>query len=285
MLQSTDLSGCYYFMYACMHACICVHIAYCILFIYGTTDGIPTGIAFGVLLANLYLQAFDEFIVDFYGSAIQWYFKFVDDVCMLTNVTDVISVFNAWHASIVWEPSGRSNAAGENICWVPFLDLELCINEKFEFDWRLFKKPQNLYLYVPRDSNHDESSFMGIIIGGIQRIHRRCKFTKNAELETKFFIEKLKERGFEMMMVRKGVSMALKHRERRRDGAKSFYYKCKFSNDVNKKWLRRRLNKHKSLLDHAFGATCKICIAWSVHKNMFRRLYGTNWSFTKQRVR
>ena len=72
-------------------------------------DGVPTGMSTGVILANVYLDDFDEHVNNSLNIHSASYDRLVDDVCVADDMDDevVLSIFNSWHPSIQFEQSGK----------------------------------------------------------------------------------------------------------------------------------------------------------------------------------
>ena len=89
------------------------------------------------------------------------------------------------------EESGRST----NTSSVPYLDLSLAF-EGDEPSWQLYQKPMSKHLYLKPTSAHPTSVFKGIVLGGVKRILRRCKHSKDAVSWIRKFEHDLVDRGY-----------------------------------------------------------------------------------------
>eukprot|EP00972_Heterocapsa_arctica_P053101 7819677-Heterocapsa_arctica.AAC.1 len=74
----------------------------------------------------------------------------------------MIKVACDWHPNIQFENTGYENLS--------FLDLQISRDLDDTLKWELYAKPMNIYLYVPRQSNHPEAVFKSLITGGMKRI-------------------------------------------------------------------------------------------------------------------
>lgn len=120
-------------------------------------NGVPTGLSAGVMLANIYLASFDEFVVTRLGASLQSYDRLIDDVCMIDGESDVfvLDLFNSWHTTMQFDATGTEP--------VNFLDLTLSCGTSRILAYTLFRKPQNLYLHMPANSTHHPSTKHGML--------------------------------------------------------------------------------------------------------------------------
>ena len=238
--------------------------------LYLFVEGIPTGLSCATLLANIYLDDMDCMIFDRFSEHLTWQVRFVDDACFCLPgnlVSTVCDAMTAWHPSIVWEVTGQGRSS------VPFLDLELGVDEHNRVSFSTFRKAQNAYLYLPRSSCHPESVFDALIIGECHRLRTTCSTRSAFQFQLRFFREKLAKRGYDVSRFRFLVRKALQRRLARRQKCEpSVYLRCKFSRSVNVKGLRHCLRSAQSLFSRF-----KVGLCFGIQRNMFRRLYRHNW--------
>ena len=82
--------------------------------------GVPTGMSACVAIANIFLFAFDCWIIKELGPHCRLLRRFIDDLFIvddLPGVGDFAVIANQWHGDLVFEETGWKE--------VTFLDLEL----------------------------------------------------------------------------------------------------------------------------------------------------------------
>lgn len=162
--------------------------------IQGTAMGTNTGPPF----ANLYMASHEAPLLKEYHDQIILYVRFIDDLFVIWNGSDdalrcFVEKFNSKHPNIkiTAEISGSE---------VHFLDLTIYKGERFYREGRLdikpYSKPMNKYLYLPVDSNHPKDCKHGFIKGNLIRLICNSSDEKAFVNETRFFFERLKERGY-----------------------------------------------------------------------------------------
>ena len=168
--------------------------------------------------------------------------------------SSLLSAFHAWHPAIQFEVSSEGV--------VNFLDLKLWASESL-LTYDLFRKPRNLYLYLPFGSNHPPSVFRSLITGEAKRIQRRCKDAKRVQHHLAFFRERLVERGYS----RSFISRVLDVKHVKRPSIRPSFFKVRFQKQLDVPFIRSCLRKS--------GLNIKVC--FKVHPNLFRRRYASSW--------
>ena len=140
------------------------------------------------------MDDFDKFVQE----ARSPYGRYIDD-CICILPPDRVSQFfiraNAWHPSITVEQAamGRSN--------VPYLDIAISLSSANQFTFELYRKPMNLYQYLPRASCHRPSVFASLIKGEAIRIMRRCSSCRVAQKHLSIFKSHLIKRGYSSLEI------------------------------------------------------------------------------------
>lgn len=241
--------------------------------IFESQDGIPTGLAFASIIANIYLSELDRKLVHEYAEHLWFYGRYIDDIIAVTSLESetLVSQINSWHGNL------RVELSGENA--VNFLDLALWL-ENQAVCWSLYSKPMNLFLYVPADSNHPLSSFKSIVTGGYVRCVRRNKTKADFERNWVKFQQRLKDRGFSLTTVNTILQQYQMRRKKSR-GEKTMkvrkcYLKLPFNRDVKVSWLRSTVQKHQHLLKQI--AAAEVGISWRINQNFLKRNYRLAWT-------
>ncbi|CAK0788186.1 unnamed protein product [Prorocentrum cordatum] len=154
-------------------------------------DGIPTGFAPGVILANLYLVAVDYHLERSLEADLKFYKRFVDDIlAILTGGPEMLgAAINSWRGSVQTELTGTGQQ-------VVLLDTVLSRDADNAVKWEMYSKPQKLYLYVIPCSCHRPSAFDSEVTGCIRRAFARNKYKSDALRHARTLIQKLTERGY-----------------------------------------------------------------------------------------
>jgi len=242
---------------------------------YDAKDGIPTGIAVAVILANMYLCFFDKFLLDSFGDQIQFLCRLVDDLLLLTSVDSnvIVTTANSWNEGVQLELTGMGI--------VNFLDETYSIQEHSRrLHWELYLKPQNLCLYLPATSNHPLSVAKSLIIGGAIRCNRRNRLRQDELRHLGLFKERLRERGYSLKFIDKVLQRYTDRRAAQQQhgvSSRKVFLKMKFNKDINIGWLKQKLAKHAAVLDSALPGHAA-CVSWSIHRSLFRLNYPFTWS-------
>ena len=243
---------------------------------YQSHDGIPTGLSVASILANIYLWHLDNFLVQQSGEQMQMIRRFIDDLLLLWSgdVSKLVSLANSWHESLRFELSGVGD--------VHFLDVALSIMPDRRIHWEFYHKEQNLYLYVPAQSNHPSSTFKSLQIGGALRCQKRNRLSSDASASLKFFKRRLKDRGFDMKKFDDTITK-FQNRTRKRDSVvRKVHLKVHYNKDVSAFWIASKLRKFSALLRHCVPDV-QVGTCWTVGRNLFRRRYQATWKFFSQR--
>jgi hypothetical protein len=257
--------------------------------IFKAIKGVGTGISCGVMLANILLDFYDLYITD--SLDLPFYCRLVDDMLCIVRVSDtnrLLEITNTWHDCIKTEPNAPPGLMAT------YLDLNIdmsCVGTSdFSPVFRLFRKPLNTYMYLPRSSCHPESVFSSIIFSEATRILRRCSLYCDVCREMEFFKSKLLSKGYSIQEMTPVISAA-KLAHSRALGAipasgltwkpRKAFLKVTHSSTVNYGALNRILRRNSGLI----GKTSQIMIAKKIQRSIFRILYPYMWCGTAHRAR
>lgn len=255
---------------------------------YRVIQGITTGLAAGVHLANVMLADLDELVVDTFRSSILYYCRLVDDLFLLVKrsaIAGILELCNKWNDCI----KCICTAVGDR--GIAYLDTEYSI--EFDHDLRtgfvirkLYQKPMNKYHYVPRGSCHEQGVFTSLVYGEVTRIARRCTHMSDALYFCRLFRARLRRRGYVDYQVNETVHRALNAFNRKirgvtvsdrnavdDDSVKVYLQAGPYSSSLNKRFISRALNVHK----HVLKAKVRFQVISRVQKNIFRILYPYTW--------
>jgi hypothetical protein len=166
-----------------------------------------TGLAMGTpvapSIANIFLEFLESKIearaTELFGRYQRpLYFKrFLDDGAAIFETAQAAEEFSTVYGSIF--PNIKITKVVSNESMI-FLDMEIYKGKRFQetgrLDIRLFQKPSNQYLYLPKTSFHSPGVFRSIVVGEIRRY--RLLSTEDAEFEVvkALFVERLGQRAY-----------------------------------------------------------------------------------------
>ena len=86
-----------------------------------------------------------------------------------------------------------------------FLDLLINYSGGI-FRYSTYRKPLNLYQYLPYSSNHSPATKQGIVATKVHRMLITNRFKEDFEQQLQFFAEKLSERGYPLHVIVTGFA-------------------------------------------------------------------------------
>ena len=201
------------------------------------------------------------------------HFRYIDDIICNCRV-DPFQVLDTWHQQI------RVKCTGTAACAY----LDLFVQYKGDrLHYKLYRKEQNLYLYVPRCSAHHPKTFSAVVTGEATRTLRRCLDPSDAQRELQFLLQKLILRGYNKSHVERLIAKAQdKHLgTRRRQSSdrplvKKHFLKIQYSAGFDGSWFVDCVARHKTLLQRVLPDR-SIGLAFSTAPNNFLRNYARTW--------
>ena len=227
-------------------------------------------------MAHICMDAFDTSVQQacLYG-------RFIDDcICILpvTRVSEFMNQANAWHPSITVEQAAIGRSA------VPYLDITITLDSVNSCTFELYRKPLNLYQYLPRASCHRSSIFASLVKGEALRILRRCTSPLKARVHLCIFKSHLIRRGYSAAEVNKAFARAHHSQSglnrQTQVSVRKVFLKVQHSSTVNYGAISSALSKHS----HMLKGSCKIVCATTVQRNIFRLLCSSTWRPNKLAV-
>ena len=250
--------------------------------IWHVEQGFATGLQCGVVFANIYLTEFDDFLIrtcsDMGFRVLSWR-RFIDDgFCLLPfhSSRTLIEFANSWNTQIIWELSGHDAA-------VPFLDLQVSV-QQHRLHFQTYRKPQNIYAYLPRSSCHPPSVFESLVTGETTRLHRtNYRNPASFHEQVEFFVEKLCRRGYNSLQARKLIERTSRrlcmNQKRPSSRTRKFFFKQTFSSTLNVKVIKKSLKKNWHLIQGLFRSPVDVMMCYKIQPNDFRRNFATNWVY------
>ena len=246
--------------------------------LYMQTVGITTGLACAVQLANLYLLGMDAAFKHTFSCSLSLYKRFVDDVLVVLtsrfNTDQLLDALNSFDGSIIC-----TNDGSEGDKAVTFLDLELDITSD-TLSYSTHRKPMATYNYTPYDSNHSQSTLLGIVATEAIRLLRTNCSRASFEFQRDFFMGKLKLRGFNLDEVRRLLAKYpwQKREELIRPSSlcirKSIVpLKVPFSPNIHKLQVGQIFRSYEHMIPLEIRAQLRPLVAFETAPNLFRIRY------------
>ena len=250
--------------------------------------GLNTGMHAASEIANIYLNSYDVYLTEKLNMCCKQYFRYIDDglLCIgSSGITEhvVMDVLNTWNPHIRTEPVLLSASTN-------FLDLTLDIVDggsvTGEIRYQTYRKPLNIYGYIPASSSHHPAAFESIIRTEAIRLLRTNKYQDTYAAQLRFFSNKLAKRGYSRSLIDR---ILLKY---------PFHSKCDYLNRTScskqtttrkcvLKWqftkIMTRVPIKNCLLAHWHLVSKHACslqpiVAHTTSPNLFRKLYKYTWA-------
>jgi hypothetical protein len=190
---------------------------------------------------------------------------------------------DSFHDQISWTHDPIHNQG------VTFLDLclQLKISDRgYKIQHSMYRKPLNLYLYIPFTSLHPQSVFKSFVSGEIRRINLLNQSDTDKLRHQQYFFRCLRARGYpNHWLSKQGFGQtSTKFKCTDRKVFKSFYLKLQCTSSVSPRFLRAVLHKQRPWLKKLFDTDVRLRLAWQVQRNLFRQFYKQNWRTNPARV-
>ena len=229
-----------------------------------TTDGLATGFAPAVDLANITFHEMDLRVRS--ATPIEFYKRYVDDALVISVSDHALHIMNDFYPGIVWEVTEY----GEH---VTYLDLDLNMRHgSISID--LHRKPLHAGLYTPATSCHPPACLSGIALCEAHRILRLAPTSSHMRHLT-FLAKSLANRGFRPSSVFEAfhcVRRKIQRSKKVKTGGSRKHALCiQYSSRTNGKFISKHLKRFSHLI------SADVQIAWRVQPSIFRRLYGITW--------
>eukprot|EP00439_Symbiodinium_sp_Y106_P044599 s5782_g5.t1 len=148
---------------------------------------------------------------------------------------------------------------------IPFLDLQLSIDDQARISHELFIKPQNLFHYVPFTSCHPPFVFKGAVQGEFQRYVRRCASQKVANVHVRSLRQRLLRRGYPLALLAQNTVRRVQRYINK--PALPVHAVIRYSRSVNPSRLREVLRPIQRIIP-------QLRRFFRVQKRLFRLLYA-----------
>ena len=158
--------------------------------------GSAMGTPVAVQTATIY-YAYHEItvLIPKYGRHLQYYGRFIDDATGAWNDLDDPEAFDRFCEDVNdfgilrWEVEERCNQ-------IDFLDLTIWINKENRIMTKTFRKPQNIYQYIPKQSAHPPGVGRAIIFGCMRRYRLQNSLRKDYLEQINLLYTHMKARGW-----------------------------------------------------------------------------------------
>lgn len=183
--------------------------------IYRQRIGTAMGTPFSVVYANIFMLWFESRLVQKYQHCLLLYRRQLDDIFLLWSgslvelqqfILDFDSDGSGPYKSVIkleWQNIGSTNVlplqSRNSLRSADFLDITVFADYStatLRFGYRLFRKPNNAYAYIPRQSYHAKSNFAAWIKAELLRILTHSSKLEFWLEERAFFFNLLRGRGY-----------------------------------------------------------------------------------------
>lgn len=145
------------------------------------TDGLPMGSPLSPVIANIYMEYFEEIALSSSQIQPKKWIRYVDDTFIIWNDTDaeleeLLKHINSIKTSIKFKMEKEENNR------LPFLDV--CVErENNEIRTYVYRKPTHTGKYLNFESNHAESTKIGVANTLLSRARSHCNTEEGYKAE------------------------------------------------------------------------------------------------------
>lgn len=164
--------------------------------IYKQIDGTAMGTACAPTYANIVVYMLERHVIINFGKDIALYRRYLDDIfvsIIKSRVIEFQQIMNELHPKLKFEFTQHDTEAA-------FLDLSISKGTRFEsdgrFDLSVHQKSMNLYLYIPFNSYHTESTKRSFIQTELTRYIRNSSSMESYLILRALFWSRLRDRGY-----------------------------------------------------------------------------------------
>ena len=145
----------------------------------------------------------------------------------------------------------------------------------------VYRKPQNQYMYLDRDSAHPPGTWPGIIGSEVFRLWRLHDDPRALDNALAFFVDRLAKRGWTRAEANKLVMHRLQQIRSPTRGTqkkvRTFRLKGTWSARNPFDSVLRLCRRFQPLLKHSITTPFQFGLSWKVQKSRFRRRYASTW--------
>ena len=160
--------------------------------------GITTGLNCGVQLASIYLSEMDLVVSEALHANMYAYKRFVDDILIITDAAteQILDYFQRFGDGLT-----ITHETDEDSLHTHFLDLMIDIRDA-SLSWSTYRKPMNMYDYVPGNSSHSAHTKQALVKTELVRLLKTNSCEDAYEYNRDFFLGKLNKRGHDVLATR-----------------------------------------------------------------------------------
>jgi hypothetical protein len=172
------------------------------------TDGTAMGVSPSCTYATLYFADYENKMKTKYPE-LTFYKRYIDDVFGIWTPATLNDDYR-WksfqhdmnnHGKLKWEFTDR-------VMKINFLDIEIAIDTNGKFTTKLYEKPENLYLYLPANTNHPANCLKGLVHGMVFRTLRLTSCPKQQQQEMQNLSRRLLARGYSQTLIVNTINKA-----------------------------------------------------------------------------
>jgi hypothetical protein len=184
------------------------------IFVFGDTywrqlDGTAMGVSPSCAYATLYFHRHEQWLKQKYHE-IYFLKRYIDDIFGIWIPHDATNDDARWQefqndinlfGKLRWEFTARATTA-------IFLDLRISIDSNGKLQTALYEKPENMYLYLPANSNHPPGVLKGLVFGMIYRTIRLSSDDTTHHIDINNLLTRLMSRGYDQTYLIKLINKA-----------------------------------------------------------------------------
>ncbi|MGR8650110.1 hypothetical protein ACNGQH_25240, partial [Escherichia coli] len=208
---------------------------------YEQIDGVAMGSPLSPVVANFFMEHFEQKALSSIDPKPRCWFRYVDDVfAVWSHGTEALSVFldkiNNVHPKIQFTLEVEKNGC------LPFLDVLVCRKPDGSLGHRVYRKPTHTDRYLHKTSNHHPRQKRGVIKTLVDRANRICE-PAHLQDELKHLTAAFQANGYSRQEIKRSTNANRRHKDKE-EGALSGFALLPFIKGVTDR-IGRILTKNK----------------------------------------
>ncbi len=179
--------------------------------VYQQVEGLPMGSPLSPIVANLYMESFEQHALDTFSHPPRIWRRYVDDTFVVINKDqqDAFLVhLNSRHPAIQFTVEAESEAGQ-----IPFLDCLVMRTDITNLATTVYRKPTSSERYLQHDSGHLWSTKTAFIHGLITRAERLCSAPELRDAEFGLLLNHMCLNGYKKRFIHKLIKKHQQHRQ------------------------------------------------------------------------
>ena len=179
--------------------------------VYHQTEGLPMGSPLSPIVANLFMESFEQQALQTFTNPPRIWRRYVDDTFVVIDKDHqdaFLAHLNSSHPAIKFTVEVESDAGQ-----IPFLDCLVIRAGNNSLATTVYRKPTSSERYIQHDSGHLWSTKTAFIHGLITRAERLCSTPELKNAELKLIVNHLGLNGYSKRFVRSLIQQHQQHRQ------------------------------------------------------------------------